>query len=109
MSGLSVRLCALAQVTLPREYYDWMSVFNWFTFGWDDLTIPGACLPSYFLSSSISMRTLLRGLVLGLTHTRRRWEAPLATTTAPGEVRVAEVMEEYSDLVFLHVFMSSAR
>ena len=45
-------------VIVPPEYYDWMWVFSIFTFAWDDLVIPGACLPGGFVN-----RVWLRGVV----------------------------------------------
>ncbi len=46
------------EVTLPNEYYSWMRVFNWIDFDWDELFVPGDCLPGGF-----GARLLLRGLV----------------------------------------------
>ena len=60
-----IEIPTVYEVDLPDEYYEWMSFLTGFMsfFAWDDLTIPGSCMPSYFLRSSVAMRTLLRGLV----------------------------------------------
>ena len=44
-------------VTLPTEYYQWMRPFTPFSFDWDELLVPGACLPGGF-----SARVVMRGL-----------------------------------------------
>ena len=45
-------------VQLPPEYYEWMEVFAFATFEWDQFVVPGSCLPGGF-----RFRVLLRGLV----------------------------------------------
>ena len=45
------------EVQLPEEYYRWMQTFAVFTFDWDEVVVPGACLPGGF-----SSRLALRGI-----------------------------------------------
>ena len=46
------------EVSLPEEYYRWMKAFVVFSLDWDEVVVPGACLPGGF-----SSRLILRGII----------------------------------------------